>query len=61
MTVQEAFQKLVDAGADIVLVNESEYIVYDNGFLGLCSNEDPFVVDGDVILEMYEMYCEILG
>jgi hypothetical protein len=57
MTVEKAFQKLVDAGADIVLVNESEYIVYNNGFLGLCSNEDPFVVNGDDILEMYEKYC----
>jgi len=29
---------------------------YDTGKFGFCSDEDPFVVDGEDILEIYEQY-----
>jgi hypothetical protein len=35
-----------------------KFMVFDNGKFGFCNDEDPFVVDGDEILEIYEMYLE---
>ena len=31
-------------------------MVYDNGKFGFCNDEDPFIVDGDGVLEIYEDY-----
>ncbi len=57
MTIQQALQELLDKGANIDQVGEDEFMIYDNGFWGFCEEEDPFVVDGDEILELHEKYC----
>ena len=56
MTVQEALQALVDKGARIEQFEADMFTVYDNGFWGFLNEEDPFVVDGDGILELYNTY-----
>lgn len=58
MTVQQALQELIAAGAEIEQIEADKFMVYDNGFWGFAKDEDPFIVDGDSILEMYEQYCE---
>ena len=56
MTVQEALQKLLDKGARIEQVEADKFMVYDNGFWGFLNDEDPFIVDGDGIFELYYQY-----
>jgi hypothetical protein len=35
-----------------------KFMVFDNGKFGFVSDEDPFIVDGEGILEIHEMYLE---
>ena len=56
MTIQEALQKLIEKGAHIEQIEADKFMVYDNGFWGFCTDEDPFIVGGDEILELYETY-----
>jgi hypothetical protein len=58
MTVEKALAELIKKGAQIEQIEADKFMVYDSGFWGFCSDEDPFIVDGDEILEMYEMYVE---
>ena len=58
MNVNDAITDLTEAGADIKQIGENAYLVTDNGFWGFCEETDPFVVDGDDILEMWEQYIE---
>jgi hypothetical protein len=58
MNVNDALVALTDAGADIEQVGENSFLVRDNGFLGLLEETDSFIVDGDDLLEMHEMYLE---
>ena len=32
------------------------FMCYDTGLFGFVSDEDPFIVDGDGVLEIYEDY-----
>ena len=57
MTVQQALQELIEKGAEIEQIEADKFMIYDNGFWGFCTDEDPFIVDGDSILEMHEQYC----
>jgi hypothetical protein len=61
ITVEQALRELLDKGAHIEQFEADKFMVYDNGFWGFCSDEDPFIVDGDEILEMYEQYIESSG
>ena len=58
MTVKKALAELIEKGAQIEQIEADKFMVYDNGFWGFYSDEDPFIVDGDGILEMYEQYVE---
>ena len=56
ITVEKALQELIDAGAEIEKVGKKKFKVTDNGFWGLCEQNDPFIVDDTELLEMHEMY-----
>ena len=56
MTVEKAFNELVESGFKIEQFETDKFMVYDNGKFGFVSGEDPFIVDGDDVLEIYEMY-----
>jgi hypothetical protein len=58
MTVEEALKELIGNGFEINQFETDKFIVFDNGKFGFVSDEDPFIVDGDGILEIYEMYLE---
>ncbi len=56
MTITEALNDLTKAGADITQTGENTFLVRDNGFHGFLEEEDPFEVDGEDLLEMWEQY-----
>jgi hypothetical protein len=56
MTIEKAFKELVGNGFQIEQIEVDKFMVYDNGKFGFCSDEDPFIVDGDGVLEIYEDY-----
>jgi len=58
MTAIDALNDLLEAGADIEQLGENSFLVRDNGFHGFCEETDPFIVDGEDILEMWEQYIE---
>ena len=58
MTVEQAFVELIGNGFSIDQVETDKFMVFDNGKFGFCSDEDPFIVNGDGILEIHEMYLE---
>ena len=49
-------KELLAAGFDIEKVNDNEYICQDNGRFGFVSDEEPFVVDAEELLEIHEQY-----
>jgi hypothetical protein len=61
MTVEQAFKELIGNGFSIDQVETDKFMVFDNGKFGFCSDEDPFIVDGNGILEIHEMYLEDEG
>ena len=58
MNVNDALIELLDAGAEIQQLGENSFLVIDNGFWGFSEYTEPFVVDGEDILEMHEMYLD---
>jgi hypothetical protein len=58
MIVEKALAALLAKGADIKQIAADEFMVTDNGFFGFATLEDPFIVDGDGVLEIYDMYIE---
>ncbi len=58
MTVEKALVDLVEKGATIKQISTNEFLVTDNGFFGFIKDEDPFVVDGEELLEIHSMYIE---
>jgi hypothetical protein len=56
MIVEKALKELNECGFHIVQINEGEFLVHDTGLFGFVEEEDPFVVDGDGVLEIYDMY-----
>ena len=56
MTVEQALKELNEYGFHIVQFEPDKYMCYDTGLFGFCSDEDPFVVDGEDILEIHEQY-----
>lgn len=56
MLVEKAFKELIENGFNIERVEVDKFMVYDNGKFGFVLEEDPFIVDGEGVLEIYEMY-----
>jgi hypothetical protein len=56
MEIENALVSLTKAGADITQIGEDVFLVRDNGFHGFFEDEDPFEIDGEDLLEMYEQY-----
>jgi hypothetical protein len=56
MTVEQALQELLANGFQIEQIEADKFICSDNDRFGFCSDEDPFTVDGDEILEIHERY-----
>ena len=59
MTVEKALAELNEYGFHIVQIEADKFMVYDTGLFGFVSEEDPFIVDGDGVLEIYEKYLSI--
>jgi hypothetical protein len=58
MSVEKAFEELVANGFEINKVGEDVFLVVDNGKFGFIEEEEPFVVDGDEILEIHQTYLQ---
>lgn len=56
MKIEDALVSLIKAGADITQIGEDVFLVRDNGFHGFLEETDPFEIDGEDLLEMYEQY-----
>jgi hypothetical protein len=59
MTVEKALAELNEYGFHIVQIEADKFMVYDTGLFGFVSEEDPFIVDGDGVLEIYENYLSV--
>jgi hypothetical protein len=58
MTLTDALSDLTQAGADITQTGENTFLVRDNGFHGFREETDPFEIDGEDLLEMWEQYID---
>ena len=58
MTVEQAFKELIEQGFDIEKIDENKFRVTDNGKFGFREEEEPFVVDGEDILDIHEDYVK---
>jgi len=56
MTVEKALAELNEYGFHIVQIEADKFMCYDTGLFGFVSDEDPFIVDGDDILNIHEQY-----
>lgn len=56
MTTEQALKELKENGANITKIEEDKFIVVDNGFFGFCEEEEPFIIDGEELLEIHEQY-----
>lgn len=56
MTVEKALTELNEYGFHIVQIEADKFKCYDTGLFGFVSDEDPFIVDRNEILDIYEQY-----
>ena len=56
MKVETALAELTKNGFEIEQIEADKFMCYDNGKFGFCSDEDPFIIDEDSLLEIYEEY-----
>lgn len=56
MTVEKALAELIENGFKIEQIEADKFMCFDNGRFGFAEEEDPFIVDGDEILEIHEQY-----
>jgi hypothetical protein len=56
MTTEQVLVKLIENGFQIEQFEVDKFMCYDNGRFGLCSDEDPFIIDEDGLREIYEEY-----
>jgi hypothetical protein len=56
VTTEQAFKELVENGFSISMQTSNEFLVIDNGKFGFYNDEDPFIVDGDDIIDIYQKY-----
>jgi hypothetical protein len=58
MNVEKALKELNEYGFHIKQIEADKFMVYDTGLFGFVNDEDPFIVDGDGVIEIYETYLE---
>jgi hypothetical protein len=58
MTVEKALKELLENGFEIEQIEADKFMCYDNGKFGFAEEEDPFIVDSEDILEIYEDYIK---
>ena len=56
MEVLQALQKIQEAGYHVEQIEADKFMVFDNGMFGFATEEDPFIVDGEGILEIFKIY-----
>jgi hypothetical protein len=56
MNVETVLTELTKNGFQIEQVETDKFMCYDNGKFGFVSDEDPFIVDGDGLIEIFETY-----
>jgi hypothetical protein len=56
MKVETVLTELTKNGFQIEQVETDKFMCYDNGKFGFVSDEDPFIVDGDGLIEIFETY-----
>jgi cystathionine beta-lyase family protein involved in aluminum resistance len=49
-------EELKKMGADITPIDNNRFIVVDNGFFGFLEDEEPFIIDEDELVEIYNQY-----
>ena len=58
MVIEKVLAELNKYGFHIEQLEADKFMCYDTGLFGFCSDEEPFIVDGDGILEIYENYIK---
>lgn len=58
MTTEETLKQLLNEGFQIEQIGEDSFKVEDNGKFGFINDEGSFVVDGEDLLEIYEVYVK---
>jgi hypothetical protein len=56
MQVEKALKELNEYGFHIVRIEADKFMCYDTGLFGFVSDEDPFIVDGNGVLEIHADY-----
>ena len=56
MQVEKALMELNEYGFHIVQIEADKFMCYDTGLFGFVSDEDPFIVDGNGVLEIHADY-----
>jgi hypothetical protein len=58
MEIGKALKELNEYGFHIKQVEADKFMVYDTGLFGFANDEDPFIVDEDGVIEIYETYLK---
>ena len=56
MGPQKVLEELIKNGFEIEKISDNEFICYDNGRFGFVEEQEPFTVDSEELLEIYESY-----
>jgi hypothetical protein len=56
MTVEKALKELNEYGFHIEQFEADKFMCYDTGLFGFCNDENPFIVDGEGVLEIHDQY-----
>ena len=56
MNVETALLELIKNGFDIEQIETDKFMCYDNGKFGFIDEADPFIVDSEELLEIFETY-----
>ena len=54
--ITNTLKELNKYGFHIEQIDTDKFMCYDTGLFGFCSDEDPFIVDVEELLEIYENY-----
>lgn len=54
--ITNTLKELNECGFHIEQIEVDKFMCYDTGLFGFCNDEDPFIVDGEELLEIYENY-----
>ena len=56
--ITNTLKELNECGFRIEQIEVDKFMCYDTGLFGFCSDEEPFIVDGEEVLEIYENYIK---